>query len=423
MSEVTKPILLDSTGQEIVAALADIKDAIRGQLPVGDPVRITIVTPPIKTEYNVGDTLDLTGIVVSAVFTNNFLFDITDQCTFTPANGSTLNEVGDNVPIVVSWTWNPTGQTFTATQNISVEVEIVSWADGTDEQISRMLAAHYAGQINIHDYWSVGDTREVTFTGLTGLTWHEELNQGERYDTTEIVPMVLANEGGKELVNPINGHTECAFVVQMGEYMMYEYDPGEGQQPYDMPAFCVMNFGENTDQGATGEVGNEGGWDASNRRTWCNTTLRNALPNTLRDIFKLHKNYTGNGIEWTSEVDHTGETIISQDYFALPSEKELFGSCTYSNPTTEQNNSQFEYFENSNNRVFAGNKTSGNTISEYYLRSPVKSNTITSIVTGTTILGKEYFCSAKYISGQGVAADYEFADQVITMGAIPFGVI
>ena len=49
MSEVTKPILLDETGQSIVTKLDAIKDAITNKLPAGDPVRITVVTPPTTT--------------------------------------------------------------------------------------------------------------------------------------------------------------------------------------------------------------------------------------------------------------------------------------------------------------------------------------------------------------------------------------
>ena len=79
-----KPILLDETGQDIVDALVEIKNAINSGVPEGDPVRITIVTPPTKTQYEYDETLDLSGISVSAVFSNNYMFDITNQCTFTP---------------------------------------------------------------------------------------------------------------------------------------------------------------------------------------------------------------------------------------------------------------------------------------------------------------------------------------------------
>ena len=63
MSEVTKPILLDETGQAIVSKLVDIKNAIQSESPAGEPVMITVITPPTKTEYSILDTFDPTGIV------------------------------------------------------------------------------------------------------------------------------------------------------------------------------------------------------------------------------------------------------------------------------------------------------------------------------------------------------------------------
>ena len=62
MSEVTKPILLDETGQTIVSKLVDIKNAIEGSAPAGEPVFITVVTPPTKTQYGILETFDPTGM-------------------------------------------------------------------------------------------------------------------------------------------------------------------------------------------------------------------------------------------------------------------------------------------------------------------------------------------------------------------------
>lgn len=38
-------------------------------------------------------------------------------------------------------------------------VKIVSWAEGSYDEIGAMLDAHYAGKINIADYWHIGDVR------------------------------------------------------------------------------------------------------------------------------------------------------------------------------------------------------------------------------------------------------------------------
>jgi hypothetical protein len=73
--------------------------------------------------------------------------------------------------------------------------------------------------------------------------------------------------------------------------------------------------------------------------------FRNAIPPVIRGIFKQFKNVTANG--------SSSSVTTSTDYFALPSEKEVFGSTTYANSSAESSNSQFEYYKTSSNRVKA----------------------------------------------------------------------
>ena len=334
MSEVTKPILLDETGQSIVTKLDAIKDAITNKLPAGDPVRITVVTPPTKTEYVIGETVDLTGMVVSAIFSNNALIDITDQCTFTPAEGTIA--AGDK--ITASWTWLPTGQTFTAITPI--EVEYVTWENGTNAQIEAMLQAHYADLINIYDYWTVGDDRVFLIDEL------ESYGTGQTYNDVQ-EHFVLLNAGGKELKTPINGHTECAFIIGCKEpvgYATYLIDPSVSiKNNYDSYRYTYSSAGY---------------WNNCGLRDWCNTTFKNALEYTT--LFKQFKNETGK-----TPFEDADEIVVSEDYFSIPSEKEYFGDNNFAyseDPqydasqiiqkisAAEHNLSQFEYYKNTANR-------------------------------------------------------------------------
>ena len=190
--------------------------------------------------------------------------------------------------------------------------EIVSWADGTDEQIVAMVNAADEGLINLADYWSVGDERQVTLSAMSAT------GVGESH-AEQTVTFVLMNVGGKTLANATpSGRTTCSFIVGMKN--------GLAEKGY-------MNS-SNT---------NSGGWEASARRTWCNDVFRNAIPSTLRDIFKQHLNVTANGSSST--------TATSTDYFALPAEKEVFGSVTHANSTAEASLTQFEYYKTSANRI------------------------------------------------------------------------
>ena len=193
---------------------------------------------------------------------------------------------------------------------------IVTWAGGTDEQIVAMVNAHYDGKIDLTKYWSVGDERIVSLSAMSAT------GVGESH-VAQNVTMVLMNASGKELTTPIGDKAECAFIVGQ-KNMLANGTSREGG---------YMNS----------SITNSGGWNGCARRTWCNNVYRNAIPETLRPIFKQHKNITANG--------SSTSTTTSDDYFALPAEKEVFGSTSYANSTAETNLKQFEYYKTSSNRV------------------------------------------------------------------------
>ena len=256
--------------------------------------------------------------------------------------------------------------------------KVPSWNEGTDFEIMRALEKHYAGEIDITEYWSVGDERTVHLSTMSNQGYVSE-NHVE-----QDVTFVLMHTGGKELVEPINGHTECAFIV--------------GQKN------CLAN-------GATIETGymnssasTAGGWNDSKRRSWCNNVYYNANP--LQQIFKQFKNITSKGSSGQSIK------ITSNDYFALPSEKEIWGTTQYSDSTAEEDNIQFEYYSISLNRI-KGVEINKSVYSQYWLRSPSK-------------YGSEYFCKVGYsVSGNSYTAvwDSSEADYADGIGIAPFGVI
>lgn len=119
MSQVLeKPILLDETGQEIVEKLDDIKDAISMGTDFV-PVMIKVTTPPAKVSYMAGENLNLAGIVVSLIASNGVQIDVTDQCTFVPANGTPLTSA--NTSVAISYYWYKDDVTFTTNYPIGVK--------------------------------------------------------------------------------------------------------------------------------------------------------------------------------------------------------------------------------------------------------------------------------------------------------------
>lgn len=185
--------------------------------------------------------------------------------------------------------------------------KIVSWADGTDEEVAAMVAAADAGQINLSDYWHEGDTRAVRLSSMpaTGV--------GESH-AAQSVQFVLSDPGHFTLASG----KPCNFVVNMRDCLK---EPG------------YMNSSNTT----------YGGWNGCARRTWCNNVFRNAIPSGLRPAFKQFKTRAAIGTGTAS--------ITSTDWFALPSEMEVFGRVTYANYSAESKNTQLNYYKTSSNRV------------------------------------------------------------------------
>lgn len=63
---------------------------------------ISVTTPPLKMDYTAGETLDLRGLAVEAVYSDNATADVTAKIETTPAGGAVLNTEGANT-ITVSY--------------------------------------------------------------------------------------------------------------------------------------------------------------------------------------------------------------------------------------------------------------------------------------------------------------------------------
>ena len=320
-------------------------------------VSISYFAATIKVTYPSGSTVTLTGD------SEHQTSDTSGDYTFTVGAAGTYNLSCTNGTDTASASVTINADGDAKTLELSY-LKIVAWATGTDEEISKMVAAADAGKIKLSDYWAVGQERKVHLSAMaaTGV--------GESH-VAQDVTLVLMNAGGKTLSN---GKT-CSFVV--------------GQK-------------NGLANGTNGEYGyinssntNAGGWDGCARRTWCNSVYYNAIPSTLRGIFKKFKNVT-------ASAGNVATTKESEDYFAFPSEKEIFGNTTYANATAEANNTQFSYYATAANRI----KKSGDSGSAYnwWERSPRGSD-------------NTYFC---FVGSDGAADYYDASDTILLA---PFGCI
>lgn len=214
----------------------------------------------------------------------------------------------------------------------SEPIEIVTWADGTDEQIVAMVEAADRGEIELTDYWAVDDTRSVNIASFSGNTTATHVAQ--------TVEVVLMHEG---LYQTTDNKT-VNFVIGFKDFL----------------ANGTNREGEKMNSSDT----NSGSWRDSLMRTLCNGNLYNALPTWLRNIIKTVKVTTG-----VYTGNNTGGTnIVTEDKIFLAAEKEVQGSKTYSTDNEAGVLTQLTYYTTAANRIKKAGASGS--ASQWWVRSP-----------------------------------------------------
>lgn len=216
--------------------------------------------------------------------------------------------------------------------------KIVTWADGTDEEIAAMIAAHDNGDINIYDFWSVGDERVVSLGAITG-------NPNGAFTTSmsaQNVTMVLMNEG---------------YQNQQGIHYVVGQKDG------------LTEYGR-----YTATSGFTGSWDTSLIRSALNNDYYNALDSGFRNLLKEFSVITG---------EYSGSSIQTvTDKVALFACKEVLNTAGYGSTVEANALSQIEYYETSTNRVKVDKKY--DTDGGWLLRTPTNYSYINVITTSGT---------------------------------------
>lgn len=248
-------------------------------------------------------------------------------------------------------------------------LRVVTFANGTDDEIVKMIEAHYAGKINIKDYWAVGDVRSVKLSAManTGVgETHKEQN----------IEFVIGDFDHDDLVTPVNGHAKVAITLLQKDCLT----DGNGAGSSDAE-IGYMNSA-NT---------NSGGWMNCARREWCNEIYYNALPQWLRSVTKTVAKKTSAGGQ-SSTINTTNDKIF------LESEIEIFGTTKYS---YKGEGFQYQYYKNAaSNRFKKPVWSSGSSSHVYWERSPGSGNST-------------HFC---LVNSNG---DANFGNSSLTFGVAP----
>lgn len=190
--------------------------------------------------------------------------------------------------------------------------KIVTFAGGTDEEIYKMLKAHYNGSINISDYWSVGDTRSITLSAIDSTLTGES-------QPLQTVTFVILGLEKDTLATPIGTRSKSAITVYM-----------------KTPFSTIGTMNDN----------NTYSWENCKRRTWCNSLFVDSLPNYIKQSVKL--------INKNTATSPTNSTInVTQDKAFILSYQEEYGTNTdlsgYENAVSDGCDI-YSYFESSSNR-------------------------------------------------------------------------
>ena len=179
-----------------------------------------------------------------------------------------------------------------------------------------MINGHYGGKLDLTDYWAVGDIRSCTLNDI-GST-----NVGET-QPSQVIKLVIIGMNHDDLETPINGINKAVLTVWTQSNLT--------NQGYMFSSQVKCSPDDTV-----------GAWGKSNRRSWCNTSFKNALPSYLANIIKPVKKstcrmyYDGNNVEYY-RYENTVDAVF------LLSLTECSGS-SYKNDGT-----QYNYLKNSSN--------------------------------------------------------------------------
>ena len=201
----------------------------------------------------------------------------------------------------------------------------VSFSTGTEAELALMIEAAKNGNINLGDYWHVGDTRTVHHSAISANNGLEAQNE---QDVTWVI-------------------------LDTGENSGYTFADGT---PVN---FLVGMQGSLADRGVLATSDKAGDpWEDTARYSWLNNDFRNSLPQGFRSLFKQ--------FNVVSAADIYGnQNSTTEDYFTLAAEKEITGTQNYSVPTEATALKQFAYYETAANRP----KLRGSSTDRYWTRS------------------------------------------------------
>lgn len=356
-----------SNGQTVPTGISEISvrygnAVVSIPITVYDIEEIEITTQPTTTEYLVGDTLDLTGIVVTGYANNGEISgNITSSCIFTPETLSTSGEqtitatykkLTDTTSVNVyeydtlTVTTKPTKRSYkpndtldltgivitqsasgsSISQNVTSQCTF-SLADGTilDEEKIYTITVTYNGLSTSFDIVCSSSLPDWDSRGLNYNSW----DTISKY-TKECGLGIVASVGETKSFT-VSGSTLNAEIVSIND--------GTGDAGQWYPNKTVDFISTRCYTSSTYNSGlntNEGGFPGSSLKNYLNNSIYSSLSSDLKDIIieKSHSyNIDGNG---TMSTDAT--KIWLPTLYEIIGQNEIMGETVFSPGETAYNN-------------------------------------------------------------------------------------
>lgn len=245
--------------------------------------------------------------------------------------------------------------------------QVGSWSDASDETIVQMVELADQGKLHLHDYWHVGDVRRVTIDAITPYDGSYMVSQPQQQ--IDLILMHDALEDKKyTLVTPTaSNRTRASFVVGMKDCL-------HNLTPIDFIS-GVKTVTVNFEEGGAHPATYNFEYKNMDIDTWLNEKFFEALPSTLRDIFK-NVNIPYNKVEIYTrpqEIPNVSPVSIyniqgvKAQKVALPSLYEImgsYGSLYFKDPYTSSSADVLRY--NLRYGMSKGGGVTGISASQYY---------------------------------------------------------
>jgi hypothetical protein len=236
---------------------------------------------------------------------------------------------------------------------------------GSDDEVATMINDHYAGLIDVAEYWQIGDIRTITLNAIASGT------TGEAQSSQNVQLVII----GIKHDDKADGSGKATITVQTKDCL------GAGG---------MIN--------APSSGYNYSLWAYTSRRTWCNNDFKSALPTWLQNLIKPVAKVTNRHAHTTNSNYGAlrGQTTTTDSVFLL-SEFETFGTSPFISMGGDvgSDGTQYEYMKTQSNRIKGGP-------SQYWwLRSSIVSSAGTFDYATANSDGTAYYATMSY--GCGIA--------------------